>query len=115
MASAGDFPWGDGAWDAVFALEVTTGLRPFPSHPFPSLGAPATAPGGDWIPRQGRLATPQGPGLEGVMLRVVKALGCGSRQRATCAMCPSRHPRSMSRHRGGVAVAAGSRRRPPLR
>lgn len=47
------------------------------------------------------------------MLRVVKALGCGSRQRATCAMCPSRHPWSMSRHRGGVAVAAGSRRRPP--
>lgn len=37
-ASAGGFPWGDGAWDAVFALEVITELHPFPSHPFPSLG-----------------------------------------------------------------------------
>lgn len=69
----------------MFALEVITELRPFPSHPFPSLGAPATAPGGDWIPRQGHLATPTGTGAGGR-----DAPGCqgfGMRQPAKGHLC----------------------------
>lgn len=97
------------------SLEVVPEPHPFPSHPFPSLVAPATTPGGYRTPHQGYPATSMGSGDGGCDAPVTKVLGCSSRQSATHATsCPSRHPQPVSRHQGGVTAAAGSRHRPPL-
>lgn len=76
--SWGRSPWAHSAWGTVFGLEVATELCPFLSHPFPTLVALATVPGGDRTPSQGHPATPAWTMAGGCDAPGVEASGCSS-------------------------------------